>query len=413
MNGLSMAFLAETTLILYALKIGVPDYIVAVMASFAFLGTFFVIAGRVFVKTLGTTRTASISWYMRNTFGVFTALAPIIMVYYSPFLGAVVILIGSFGFYSSRGIGLAALLPIIGEITDEEEKGKFNSKTAFSYNIGYFIAMTLLVFLFGISDEISTFQLIIVGGFLIGCYSGYRVSKIPESGIAKESAAYAFRDSLKFCFSTDNIRTLMIVQAICYCSIALVVPYSVLALKEIYEVRDYSALLFIIVQGGGAIVMSVFISKFSKRDSFKKLLFFSYGLLTLVTLIWTAMPFDFKWYYVFIIFLLAGVGQAGIFISLSHYFLNVTPQERLVGSNMAISVFSSVTAGIVGALAGAVVLKSLEFLQLSEISLYKLFFIIIFIFLLSGVFLIMRFEKLTVLNLIKLYKNNLPAHLKE
>ena len=44
-NGFSVALLAESTLILYALKIGVPDYIVGVISSFLFLGMPFIFIG--------------------------------------------------------------------------------------------------------------------------------------------------------------------------------------------------------------------------------------------------------------------------------------------------------------------------------------------------------------------------------
>lgn len=396
MNGLSIAFLAETTLILYALKIGIPDYIVAVVASFAFLGTFFVIAGRHLIQKIGVTRAASWSWYMRNIFGAFTALAPIFMVHYSPFMGVIIILIGSLGFYAFRGVGMAALLPIVGEITDGEEKGKFNSKTSFSFNVGYFIAMTLLIMLFRISDKISTFQFVIVVGFLVGCYSGYRVSRIHESGVARESASFSFKESFKFCFSCESVRKLLIVQTISYSCMALVIPYSVLALKEVYEIRDYRALFFVLVQGGGGILMALLGSKIATKNSFRRLLVYSYFILILVVAMWVFMPSDFINYYAFILFVFSGVGQIGIFISLAQYFLTATPPERLVGSNIVISVISCTIAGLVGAFSGAVVLESLEFLNVSEIMLYRIFFSILLFVILIGFYGILRIEKIGI-----------------
>lgn len=394
MNGLSMAFLAETTLMLYALKIGIPDYIVAVVASFIFLGTFFVIAGRHLIKFIGTTKTASLSWYMRNLFGVFTALAPVLMAYYSPFLGVVILLIGAFGFYSFRGIGMAALLPIVGEITAEDnEQGKFNSKTAFRFNIGYFVAMTLLIIVFKLSDNVSTFQFVIVVGFLVGCYSAYKVSRIPESGEAKESASFTFFESLKFCLRNKQVRKLLIAQTIGYSCMALVIPYSVLALKEVYEVRDYSALFFVLIQGGGGILMAVYGAKFAGHNSFRKLFVYSYIFMLVVIIMWVLMPVNFTFYYTFVIFALAGVGQIGIFISLSHYFLAVIPPERLVGSNVVISVVSSTFAGLTGAIAGVVVLESLEYYKLPEVMVYKIFFACILCVLLAGLFAILMVEK--------------------
>ena len=396
MNGLSIAFLAETTLILYALKIGIPDYIVAVVASFAFLGTFFVIAGRHLIRKIGVTRAASWSWYMRNIFGAFTALAPIFMVHYSPFMGVIIILIGSLGFYAFRGVGMAALLPIVGEITEGEEKGKFNSKTSFSFNAGYFIAMTLLIVLFRVSDKISTFQFIIVVGFFVGCYSGYRVSRIHESGAARESASFSFKESFKFCLSCEAVRKLLIVQTICYSCMALVLPYSVMALKEVYEVRDYRALFFVLLQGGGAMLMALLCSKISGRNTFRRIMIYSYFFLMLVVGMWIFMPKIFVISYAVLLFVLSGVGLIGIYISLAQYFLTATPPERLVGSNIVISVISCTIAGIVGAFSGAVILESLEYLNLSEITLYRIFFTIVLFALLIGFYTILRIEKVGI-----------------
>ena len=399
-NGFSVALLAESTLILYALKIGVPDYIVGIMSSFLFLGMPFIFIGKRMVGIIGVSKTVAISWFLRSISTIIAVAAPVVIYYTSSFnLGIVFILIGAFGFYAFRGVGCIGWTPMLGEITSEQDRGKYNSKLFLYFNIAYFLGILGLVILFDFWDSIETFQTVIIMGCFFGCCAAYNVFLVPESNTPKISASVTLRGAVNFIMKYPAGRNLIWIQTIYFIGITLTVPYSMLALKEGYGIMDYEAISFILIQLTGAIVISLICKKLMDKIGPQRILFGLYSLMVIASGMWIAAPKEFNPWYNGVIFFFIGAAQMGGFLSLNIYFLNIIPSIKRVGSTLIITIVSSFSAGIFGAVIGAGILVVLKSYHVEALDLFHCFFGIVLLMLTCGMFIILRLEKINILKI--------------
>ena len=142
-NGFSIALLAEGTLILFAIKAGVPDFIIGAMSSFLFLGMSFIFIGKIMVAKIGVSKTVATAWFLRSISTLVAVAGPIALYYTSSLnLSIFLILIGAFGFYAFRGVGCIGWTPMLGELTSEVDRGRYNSKLFLFFNIAFTIKAT-------------------------------------------------------------------------------------------------------------------------------------------------------------------------------------------------------------------------------------------------------------------------------
>jgi hypothetical protein len=127
LNGISVALLMENMLILYAIRNGASDPVVAVIASFIHLTMPAMILGKRWVARMGLSRTLGIGWFLRYASATLLVLAPVATQLGSQRAGIALIVAGAFGFAFFRSIGAIANTPLTGEITTPGERGSFIS----------------------------------------------------------------------------------------------------------------------------------------------------------------------------------------------------------------------------------------------------------------------------------------------
>jgi hypothetical protein len=392
-NGVSVTFVAENLLILYALKLNVPDYIIGIMSSFIFMSAPFMLLSRPSIRHFGAAKTIAFAWIARYSFAMIFMAAPLIISHYSFYLGVVVLLICAFGFYASRNIGVVAWTPVLGEITTEKDKSNVLSKGFFAYTFSYLISLCLLRFLFEFQDSINTFRGIIAIGCIAGFWAAYTISKIHETDMPKISAGHSLKEAVLYIKSSRQIIILIAIQMIYFASIALIVPYSMLALKEGYFVQDYNAVTFVIIQMGGGVIVSIFGKKVLDNVNIKYVIVGLFSMFLIASAMWIFAPQYFQWWFCLIIFFILGIARIGGFMALAHYFLAVTPPEMRVGINLVLSVISYTVAGVAGAVVGGGILKYLESYGLHALDLYHYYFIIMLLISLIGFVLILCLER--------------------
>ena len=388
-NGVAITFVAENILILYSLKLNIPDYIVGIAASFMFMSAPVMLLGRGLISKFGASKTISFAWVIRYMFALLFLVAPFLISTFSLNVGIAAILVGAFGFYASKGIGIVAWIPMLGEITTKDTRSKIISKGFFIYALFYFLALCTLRIVLEFSDTIFTFKWLIIIGSVIGLMGAYSVLKIPESSAPKSSASISLKSTFLYVLKYKPILNLIIIQTIYFSVLALVVPFSVLALKEGYGIGDYEAISYIIVQMSGGIMISIIINKIIGKISHTHIIVILFSLMLLSSFMWVAAPVNFKWWFSFFIFISLGMARMGGFQIFADYFLAITPEENRVGVNLVISIISSTTAGVIGAVVGGGLLRKLESQGYHLLSLYQHYFVIIFILLIIGFLIIL------------------------
>ncbi len=393
-NTISFGCLAESVLILYAIKNGADDFLVGLMTSFLYLTMPLMFFGKKLVGKFGAAKTYSISWLSRNLSAVLMVFVPAAIHHFNQKIGLVLLIISTFGFFAFRSVGFTANTPLIGEITSKSNRGNYLSKIWLNFTAFFFLTLLLLMFILRHSETVETFQGIIIFGVFMGVVSSLLVYRIPESESTKISAQKSIASSFNYLRSNSLPRKLLYAWTASTSALMLVVPFSMVALKNGYFLADHHALFFALIQLAGGIIASLFnILILDRVGPRPMLILYCFGLI-LNSVLWVFSPVSFLSFYTALVFLINGMCLAGINTTLSHYFLSSVPDEERVGANMFIYMISGVAAGLTGTFLGGGLLKLLRFFEFENLVVYRTYFFIVLIVLVPVIYFVQRVERL-------------------
>ncbi|NOY59496.1 MAG: MFS transporter [Calditrichaeota bacterium] len=394
-NAISYASLADAVLILYAIRIGADDFLVGLVISFLYLTMPFMLLGKQWIAEQGAAKTFFRSWVFRNISALFLFFVPIVQKHINPVSGLFLFVIASFGFFAFRSIGITAILPLIRDITSAENRGQFISKTWFQSMVFYLFAMVAIVALTSRYQTVTVFQAIVILGSLAGVVASLFMKKVPESDKPKLSAQRPLLESIRFISNNIAIKKLLTSWSLSTAALMLVTPFSMVALKNGFQISDHSALLFSIIQITGGILASYMNTLMLDRVGPRPMIIiYSFGIL-IIAILWMTAPANFFWPVFLLIFLLAGACNAGINTALSHYLLGSVPTDLTVGISMLMAIISGVVAGISGTILGGGLLRFLRAFDLLGLMVYRIYFAIIFIYLIIVIIMNSKLQPLS------------------
>ena len=133
LNGISLTFITGNVLSLYLLKVGCSTPVVAVIASFGYLGTLFAFTGKSFIARLGVAATLRLAWIFCGFAGIALAIIPF-FIFWVDSRAILIILITSitFFFFVFKSIGTASTQPLMGEFTDKDNQECFHLSIFFT-----------------------------------------------------------------------------------------------------------------------------------------------------------------------------------------------------------------------------------------------------------------------------------------
>ncbi len=392
-NGLSVTCLSESILILYALKNGAPDFLIAVIASFLYLGALCMIPGRKLIARHGAVKTITTGWTLRYSSALLMLPAPFLPESWRVVTLALVC-IGSFGFFCGTSMGTVALQALTGDITAGGGRGDFTARLFFYFTTANLIALSIIIFVINRVQNIGAFQFIIFVGVLIGFLGTWIISRSKESLTPRESAKQPIKHALKRIWTNTHSRKLLIAWGVCYTGTMLVIPFSMLILKNGYLLADYQALFFAMIQLVGGISASYFSGLISDETGPRPLIIIYFGTLIMICLLWVGSPDIFNQIHSAIIFFLCGVVAIGMQVSLSHYFLITVPEKERVSSGLLLNVTAGLGAGIVGTIISSLFLFLLKANTINALSMYRIYFLLILIVLVPLFFLVRQLDPL-------------------
>ncbi|MBN1542241.1 MFS transporter [candidate division KSB1 bacterium] len=391
-NATSYASLAEAVLILYALNVGADDLLISVIASFPYLSALFMPLGRHSMARRGAVSTISRAWVFRNLSAFLLVFVPLVQRLATPQLGLALFVLAAFGFFSFRGLGLTAFTPLVGEITQAENRGRFIAQNTLQSNLFYLGTMFGIVLLTHRYPSQSTFQGIVVFGGTMGIVAGWIISRIPESDQPLQSAREPLLGAWQFIKSTSSIRRLLPASACITTALMLTIPFSMLALKKGFLLTDHAALIFAALQLVGAIVSSYANTLLLDRVGPRPMLILYTVVLSGICLLWIVSPPSWIWTAGIVIFLLIGAANAGIQTSLSHYLLSTVSSEMIVSISMVMAIFSNTIAGLLGSGIGGGLLRLLNYHLPPGLMVYRIYFAVVLILTLPAIGMATRLQ---------------------
>ena len=359
LNGIALTFITGNVLSLYLLKVGCSIPLVAVIASFAYLGTLFAFMGKNFIAKLGAASTLRWAWIFSGCLAVVLGILPS-LTHWLHFDNTIIPLIiaATFLFFVFKSIGTASTQPLRGEFTDEENRGEFSSKYFLYYTAATVLAIVVtLCFITG-HKTLLIFQLIIfLGGTTeLICsfvFIGMKESKVPSNS----ASSIVTKKLLSFIWVNKEYRRFLYCRSFARAGMILIIPISILALKKLYGVSDQIALTFAFVQLGGGIITTYLNGIISEETGPKPLIIIYLLFLFIISLLWIFAPNAFHWSFCLIIFFIGGVCLCGLDSCLNHYYLTLIPRKDSVGISLWYTVISGAVAGVAGLIFGGGLIK--------------------------------------------------------
>lgn len=384
----------ENMLILYAIRNGMSDALVAVLASLIHLSMPFMFLGKRLITTMGLARTWGLCWMLRYLCVATIVMAPFFASTPLAWLTPVIILAGTFGFAVFRASGLSAGTPLLGEITTNQDRGRYISGNVMRGRVAYFCAMVAAILLLRFADAIWAYQIIILAGCATGIASSRILASVPESAAGRISARKPVRRLFSELFGRSSRRRLVLGWCCGYIAFALVIPFSVITIKNGYGLNDEVALVFSVLVIAGGIIGSLVNGILGDHVGPRPLLVL-YGVgMWLCSLFWSLAPTAFHPIIVGLVFLFAGFCKIGMLINLGHYLLSLVDDSERVGANLFVRMLSGAAAGLASSVIGASLLEMLQRSSVSGMSVYRVYFAVITALLIPVVFGLYRMKRL-------------------
>lgn len=384
----------EDILILYSIRNGLSDPLVAVIASFIHLTMPFMILGKISVSRIGLARTWALGWFWRYVSAALLVLAPLVGSLLGNAATTLLIVVGAFGFAAFRSVGAVSNTPLIGEVTTPDERGSFMSGNFLRGNATHLMALLIVIAVLSIRESLLVYQLLIGIGTLIGIYASGQLARIPESAVGMESARTPITQQAKTILQTPRIRRLLFAWGAGFTAFIVVIPFTIITLKSGYGVSDYTALSYSLLLLLGGVASALGNGVISDRVGPRPLLILYAGGLIVVCAFWAITPATYLPAVIAAAFFVAGFCKVGIIAGLGHYFLSAVPDTERVGSSLIMRVFAGACGGLAGSVIGGGVLQLLQSSGLTGLDPYRGYFRIALVLLIALFIVIRRLERL-------------------
>jgi hypothetical protein len=397
-NVISFSLLSGNIIILYALKLGAGNFLVGILSSFIFLGTFFILIGRLLVPKLGMVKLMGRFWIIRYLMMIPLVAAPLLSLIGLQAAIPIILTASVLGFQISRGIAITSYNPIIGSLTSEKTRGGFLSKVQVIEHVTTLIVGVGMAFLLGGSAPLYIYSFFFLSGILTGIIGARFILQLPEPRQSPESLTEKLLESLVKSLKEATLRKFIINNFLITMLTAMVTPFLIVYMKSVYSQPDSSIVFFTVFGSMGAIFMALVNGFLIDKLGAKPLYFNFTGVLTLVLLPVILSPSLSNplsiWVFSALIFFFHNMGKFGIINSGQVYFLTAIKAEQRLNLGI-IYLLSRGLAGAIGSLLGGVILVWLQIVLGDRmIDVFRVYFGSLALFFIITLFMVNKMESL-------------------
>lgn len=399
LNGFAYMCLGETVIILLAVRMGCPDWVIGGLGAMVYFGFLLLPLGKFVASRVGAARSQSFFWVARNMAGfLVVAAVPLSLLGWSH-LSQALVLMGGFFFYGFRAAGVILSQPLMGEITAPAERSAFVAKNSM-IGIGTgCIALLVIGILCQFTDNIWALTAVAFIGSSTGLCASQYIRKIDESNILRDSAKRPLLPELQNIWQRPNIRKQALATFIVNLSVILYLPVSILAVKRGFGISDATAIFFTLFQWICSIGGSYLCSKVTRKLGPRRVVIVSYLTILAMTPLWWLLGELQTVFIVFLLlfpFILGGVCRNLMENSMTHYFLQTVDADKRVAVSLLMFTTAGAGAGVAGLIFTSLVFGFLDkYLIFTAFpGAFQVYFILTGILLAPGLLLLSRLTPL-------------------
>jgi hypothetical protein len=268
------------------------------------------------------------------------------------------VLFSALGFHIFRGIGVVAYTPILRNLSEGKDQGRFLSLFQIIAHTISIITGIGVVLLLGESAPLSRYLFFLTGGIGMGIVAALLLFRLPEPSDGKGGKTRKLMVSVSLAYRRKNYRRFVWIIAVVSLVIGMVRPFSIVFIKQVYPLSDSMAVLYTVIGSVGAIFMGLMARLLLDRLGAKPLYIF-FNILTLLSLIPLILALPVTGFslilYLGAAFFFLYLGTAGAENTAQSYLFGLVRSEDQLNLGMFYYLVMGV-AGTAGSLFGGVIL---------------------------------------------------------
>ena len=356
-NGMSYMCLGENLMVLFAVQLGAPNAVVALLGAMQFIGYAMLPLGVRHTSRRGAATCQADFWIARNMAALLTASAALVW-RVSPPAAWGLVLLGALLFYGFRAAGGVLFTPLMGDVSTEEEAPGVIGFTTALFNVSAVATLAAITAATHRWQGRDALAAVIVLGALLGIGSSFFLRGMCETGAIRDAAREPLLSGMRDALHNRDLLRLTLAWFLLNLVSILLVPISTLAIKRGCGFGDTQALLCACAQFAGGIASSFASGRLCRRFGPRRVLFS--GLLGCAT-----VPFAWLLFPVgagpqtalaaslALFFWLGGFFYL-IYNSTNSYFLLACPDKKAqVAGSIAVNLAAGGGAGVIGSAVGA------------------------------------------------------------
>ena len=378
LNGISYMCLGETIIVLLAVQLNCPDYIVAAIGAMLYVSYILLPLGKLVASHIGAAPSQAFFWVLRNCAALFVASSAVWSHYGHHVAAVVVLMTGAFVFYSCRAAGCVMIIPLIGNITTKSGRESFIGQQAVLFYASELIALVGIFLYLHSHTGIWPLVALICTGAVFGFTSAYFIKNIHETDELKKTAAVPLFSSMKENLRNRDIRLLLISHTAVNMAISLSCPVAVLTLKRGYGLSDKATLLYTVMQMAGAVLFAKVFGRLAKVIGNRRAFILSYIQGIVLCVYWILCPHKALFLFIAPAFLLIGSFKVATENTYIGYFLNRVSPQKQVNASIMISTIGGGFGGLLATFLSGIILDKLlaQFSFSDPLLKYKWYFAI-------------------------------------
>jgi hypothetical protein len=279
-----------------------------------------------------------------------------------------------------------------GEITSDEDRGRYLHGNFALFNGTYLLAVALTILATRVFDSTWIYQLMVAVGSGVGFASLFVLRRVPETGAGRIAAREPFFHMLRQVRREVDLGVLIPAWAGGLMTITMVAPFAILLVKKGYGIDDYSALFFTLVMLIGRVTSGLINRRLTEWTKPHNLVVVYAAILVAVAAAWALAPGTFLLPVVTGLFFLTGVSTAGITVGLQHYLISENRPEHRMHVSLMAELAGAAIAGLSGTVVGGWLLSFFG-RQAEGLDVYRGYFRVTAFLLLAGLFFVQRLRK--------------------
>jgi MFS family permease len=363
LNSFSFHILNNYILTLYALSLGANGTFIGSLGAIQFGSFFLMPLGRRIIRSKPILKVFGTAWFLRYLGMAPALLAPLPFAAGDRTMALGLVFIANFAFNAARGIGMIGNNPVLAELGQGKDRGRFFVGISMISSVMSMAASLAAALFLGADASPWRYALFLGIGMALGMVGSLLLFRLPEPRASAGPGTASFASQALKAFRRPDFRYFILVFMGMSFVAAMARPFLTVFFKEVYAQGDAAITLFSTAGGVGALAMGLVTRVLVDRIGAKPLIIL-FGFFSSLSMLAAAAapPIGGAAYLMAFLGLLSfasNFGFAGMDNSAQTYFFCLIGKEEMV--DYAILYFAGVgAAGALGSIAGGAALDLLQ-----------------------------------------------------